>query len=68
MKCTFTLCVTLLSVMGCTTQLGYQTAQNWQRGECNKMLDQSERSSCMSKANVGYDEYKRESEQIQRRP
>lgn len=60
-------CAILLATTACTSQQGYQSAQNWQRTECNKMLDQNERAACMSKASTPYDDYKRETENIQRR-
>jgi hypothetical protein len=46
---------------GCTSQQGYASAQSWQRSECNKLLDQSERDRCMANASMPYDDYKRES-------
>ena len=46
---------------GCTSQQGYASAQSWQRSECNKQLDQSERDRCMANASMPYDDYKRES-------
>ena len=46
---------------GCTSQQGYASAQSWQRSECNKQLDQSERDRCMANAAMPYDDYKRES-------
>ena len=46
---------------GCTSQQGYASAQSWQRSECNKLLDQSERERCMANASMPYDDYKRES-------
>ena len=46
---------------GCTSQQGYASAQSWQRSECNKLIDQSDRERCMANASMPYDDYKRES-------
>ena len=45
---------------GCTTQQGYQSAQGWQRNQCNKMVDQRDREQCLSKTTTSYEDYKRE--------
>lgn len=58
----------LIATSACSSQQGYQSAQNWQRGECNKVIDQSERSACLAKANTSYDDYKRESDKLNQRP
>lgn len=58
----------LLGTSACSSQQGYHSAQNWQRGECNKVIDQSERSACLANTNTSYDDYKRESGKLQQRP
>lgn len=52
--------VSTLLVSGCTSQQLYATGQGWQRNECNKLLDQSERERCMRQADTSYDDYKRQ--------
>jgi hypothetical protein len=47
----------ILASGGCTTQQLYGTGQAWQRGQCNRMPDQSESRQCLEKANKNYDEY-----------
>ncbi|MER2541415.1 MAG: hypothetical protein ABTQ26_19410 [Azonexus sp.] len=53
--------ICIATTAGCTSQQGYASAQSWQRSECNKLLDQSDRDRCMAKASMSYDDYKRES-------
>ena len=48
------------AITGCTTQQGYQSAQGWQRNQCNQMVDQREREQCLSKTTTNYEDYKRE--------
>ena len=50
-----------LALDDCTSQQGYAAVQSWQRSECNKLLDQSERNRCMTNASMSYDDYKQES-------
>lgn len=47
-------------ITGCTTQQGYQSAQGWQRNQCNQMVDQRDREQCLSKTTTSYEDYKRE--------
>ena len=48
------------AITGCTTQQGYQSAQGWQRNQCNQMVDQRDREQCLSKTTTSYEDYKRE--------
>ena len=51
-----------LVASGCTSQQVYYAAQGWQRNECNRVIDQSERERCVSQANTTYEDYKRQTE------
>lgn len=51
-----------LTTSSCTSHRVYDTGQAWQRKECNKIIDQSERERCMSEANTPYEDYKHEIE------
>ena len=68
MKSGLLTCATLLLATACTSQQAYDSAQNWQRTECNRMVDQGERTTCMNKAAKPYDDYKRETDKLQQRP
>ncbi len=46
---------------GCTTQQLYSTGQAWQRNECNRLMDQQERSRCLSSTSTSYEAYKQQS-------
>lgn len=63
-----TLVVILLgtSLAACTAEGGYYSAQAWQRNECNRIPDASERERCLSRLGTSYDQYKRESESLRK--
>lgn len=52
---------TLITGTGCTTQQLYSTGQAWQRNECNRLMDQQERSRCLSSTSTSYEAYKQQS-------
>jgi len=48
---------------GCTwQQVGYFAGQQWQRGACYRLVEQTERERCLSNANMSYEEYRRQTE------
>ena len=47
---------------GCSTRVAYDSAQNWQRLECQKIQDPSARNKCLADASTPYEDYKRQSE------
>jgi hypothetical protein len=47
---------------GCSARVAYDSAQNWQRLECQKIQDLSARNKCLADASTSYDDYKRQSE------
>ena len=51
-----------LSLSACTAEQAYDTAQAWQRNQCNKLPDKAEFDRCMSKTNTPYESYKRQTE------
>lgn len=51
----------LIAGTSCTTQQLYNTGQAWQRNECNKIMDQQERSHCLSSSSTSYEAYKQQS-------
>lgn len=52
------LCITF-SVAGCTTQQTYNSAQSWQRNECQRQVDTIERERCIAGTTMTYDDYRR---------
>jgi hypothetical protein len=56
--------IALLIVLGaasaCTSQQMYASGQGYQRNQCERLPDMGERQRCLEKANVSYEEYKRE--------
>ena len=55
--------VTLAALLaGCSTEQFYASGQDWQRNECNKLLDSQERGRCLKNAGTPYDRYKRQAE------
>lgn len=51
-----------LSLSACTTEQSYDSAQAWQRNQCNKIPDKTEFDRCMSNASTSYESYKRQTE------
>lgn len=47
---------------GCSARVAYDSAQNWQRLECQKIQDLSARNKCLADASTSYEDYKRQSE------
>jgi hypothetical protein len=51
-----------LNLTACSSQQLYGAGQEWQKNECNKIIDTQERTRCMSSAKTAYEDYKRQSE------
>ncbi len=49
---------------GCSSEQFYASGQDWQRNECNKLLDSQERGRCLKNADTSYDRYKRQAESL----
>ena len=54
--------VVVAAAAGCSTRVAYDSVQNRQRLECQKIQDTSTRSKCLEDASTSYDDYKRQSE------
>jgi hypothetical protein len=50
------------AAVGCSARVAYESVQNRQRLECQKIQDHSARSKCMADASTPYEDYKRQSE------
>jgi hypothetical protein len=51
-----------LGLSSCSSQQLYGAGQEWQKNECNKIIDTQERNRCMSSTRTSYDDYKRQSD------
>ena len=49
---------------GCSSEQFYASGQDWQRHECNKLLDSQERGRCLKNAGTSYNSYKRQTESL----
>jgi hypothetical protein len=54
--------VIVATAAGCSARVAYDSAQNWQRLECQKIQDLSARNKCLAEASTSYEDYKRQSE------
>lgn len=54
--------VAVAAAAGCSTRVAYDSVQNRQRLECQKIQDLSARSKCLADASTPYDDYKRQTE------
>ena len=52
----------MLALCACTSQQWYGAGQGWQKNECHKIVDASERSRCLKNADTNYDAYQRQTE------
>ncbi len=52
----------VIGCVSCSSHQMYGAGQEWQKTECNKIVDIQERNRCMSSARTSYDEYRRQSE------
>ena len=51
-----------LGAAACTPQQRYASGQNYQRQQCERLPDMGERQRCLEKANMSYEEYRKESQ------
>lgn len=51
-----------LSLAACTAEQAYNSAQGWQRNQCNGIPDKAEYDRCMADARTPYGDYKRQTE------
>jgi hypothetical protein len=47
------------ALSGCTSQQMYAAGQGWQRTECSRMPDGTDRDRCLANAERSYDAYQR---------
>ena len=51
---------------GCSNRQGYMALQDWQRQQCQRVLDKREREACFDKAATSYEEYRKSAGQERR--
>jgi len=69
--CSRTLMTALLAAAcstACTTQEAYGTGQAWQKQQCLKLPDLSERQRCERSTAMSYEKYKAEAEALKSKP
>jgi hypothetical protein len=54
--------IAMLLATGCSWQQGYVSAQGWQRNQCQRLPDQTERERCLASSAMPYDQYRRHTE------
>jgi hypothetical protein len=52
--------IALGAAAGCTSQQMYESGNGYQRNQCERLPDMGERQRCLEKANVSYEQYKKE--------
>jgi hypothetical protein len=57
-----TVLVMSMAATGCSWQQAYSSAQGWQRNQCYRLVEQTERDRCLSNANMAYEDYQRQTE------
>jgi hypothetical protein len=60
--------VLLLGATGCTSQTAYQSAQEMQRAQCDRLTDLQEMQRCRAEARQSYDNYQRQREEAKSAP
>jgi hypothetical protein len=48
------------ALSGCSSQQMYASGQGYQRNQCERLPDMGERQHCLEKANMSYEQYRRE--------
>jgi len=60
----FSACLSIfLFCSGCSSQQLYTIGQSWQRNNCNRLVDEHERTRCAANADVPYAIFKRETDE-----
>ena len=56
------LIVSMIAATGCSWQQAYVSAQGWQRNQCYRVPDQTERERCLASTALAYDDYRRQTD------
>lgn len=60
LACSTLAAIAVVLASGCSWQSAYLSAQNWQRSQCYKMPDETQRERCLAGATTSYDDYRRQ--------
>ena len=52
-----------LAVSSCSWEQAYYATQTWQRNECNRLPDGSERERCLSRNSASYGTYRQQADE-----
>lgn len=52
-----------LAVPACSWEQAYYATQTWQRNECNRLPDASERERCMNRNTASYGAYRKQADE-----
>lgn len=58
--------IAIAASSGCTAQQAYSSGQEWQRNQCNRIIDNAERNHCLEKTNTSYEDYKLQTEVLKK--
>jgi hypothetical protein len=58
--CASFMLLAILLFSGCSTQRLYDMGQSWQRNNCNRFVEDSERARCKANADVPYATFERQ--------
>lgn len=64
-KTTLILVAAILTT-ACTTQMAYDSSQNWQKQQCLKINDREERMRCEKSTAMSYEKYRAEAEAVRK--
>ncbi|MCF8167556.1 MAG: hypothetical protein K9K38_12925 [Rhodoferax sp.] len=51
---------------GCTSQTMFASTQAWQRNECQKLQDKSERDRCLASNKDSYEDFKKQADGVKK--
>jgi hypothetical protein len=55
------------AICGCSAQQAYNSAQGYERNQCERIPDQGARERCLANASATYDAYKRQSGDLEKK-
>ena len=56
----------MYTATGCSWQQAYFATQEWQRSQCNRLPEETERKQCLARNSMSYDDYRRQTEGTKR--
>lgn len=59
--------IALFMLAGCSWQQAFLSAQGWQRNQCYRLPEQIDRERCLANSSMSYDDYRRDTQAINKR-